>query len=222
MKKEFRNAEARAEVDEKTREIVGRIPFDSETVIGGYFREVIRPGFFARAIADGDDVVARVEHGMHGELPFARVKSGNLTLTETADYMEWRAQPIDAPDVTSLMARLESGDGSAPVMDGTSFAFRVEDSDPEQVRWHDSEDGMLPLRELISAKQVSDVSPVTFAAYEGTSVGLRSAETIFNEYVTSTGADEPKPSDDDAQRAAAPKPVDEGEIADVVDMLLTL
>jgi HK97 family phage prohead protease len=181
-------------VDEDTHEVVGYIPFNKETVIGGLFREVIRPGFFSRAIEEGDDVVARAEHGMHGELPFARTTNGSLKLIEHEDRLEWRATPVKAIDVDNLIARMK-----ARIIDATSFAFQVNDSNPEQVRWDESEveNGKLPLRELKSAARVLDVSPVTFAAYEGTSLGFRaeerSAESVYEEFASSTslsGTDE--------------------------------
>ena len=59
-------------------------------------------------------------------------------------------------------------------------------------------DGILPLRELEDV-DLFDVSPVTYPAYEATSVGLRSAEDIFNEHIQSLD-ERCADSDDDEMR----------------------
>jgi hypothetical protein len=49
---------------------------------------------------------------------------------------------------------------------------------------------MLPLREIQDA-DLFDVSPVTYPAYQSTIVGLRSAESVYAEYVQSLDRQEP-------------------------------
>jgi phage head maturation protease len=98
--------------------------------------------------------------------------------------------------VDDLLVRVRTG-----VIDATSFAFLADDLDPDQVHWDRSEvkDGKLPLRELLSANRIFDVSPVVFAAYDNTSVGLRSAESVFNDHIQSLEGQVPE-GDDDAER----------------------
>jgi len=183
--KERRSIEgAEMRVDADSRTITGRIPYNKETVIGGMFREVIRPTFFNRAIKDGDDVVAQAQHG-DGYLPFARTTAGNLKLRDMGDHLEWRAEAIEATDVDELLARVRTG-----IINATSFAFTVDESSAEQVVWDRSEKDKLPLRELLSANRIYDVAPVVYAAYEGTQVGLRSAESIYQDHVNSLEAQE--------------------------------
>jgi len=209
MKKERRSVEsAEIRVDADSRTIVGRIPYDSETVIGGWFREVIRPGFFKRAIAEGDDIVAQAQHG-EGYLPFARTKAGNLDLIDHRDHLEWRAEAIEAADVDELLARIRSG-----VIDATSFAFTVDDDDNDQVHWDRSEKDKLPLRELKSANRIYDVAPVVFAAYESTGLGLRSAESVLQDHVQSLEWQEPE--SDDAKRAEEQELEDAQRVMDLI------
>ena len=202
-------------IDEDSREIVGKIPYNTETVIGGIFREVIRSEFFTRAIKERDDVVAWAGHGEGGSLPFARTTveggAGNLRLIDRGDHLEWRATSVDARDVDDLLVRVRAG-----VIDATSFAFVADDQDPEQVHWDRSEtkDGKLPLRELLSASRIFDVSPVVFAAYDNTSVGLRSAESIFNDHLQSLEGQAPEGDDD--LKPAGLEPADAREVAELI------
>jgi phage head maturation protease len=213
-KYESRSIKVEMRVDNETKEIVGTIPFDQETVVGNYFREVIRSSFFDRAINDGDDIVAWVEHGLHGELPFAGTRNNTLKLTNNGDHLEWRAKPVEATDVDILRTRLESG-----LVNATSFSFQVDDSDKDQVIWDRSEKDKLPLRELRSASRILDVSPVTFAAYGGTSLGLRadqrSAESIYKEYADSVVIQEDSPEDRGASEVQ-----EDRDMAGVIDILL--
>ncbi len=91
--------------------------FNQETDIGGYWREVIAPGAFSRAIGR-DDVVFLINHD---GLPLARTRSGTLTLIED-DHglkMETMLDPAD-PDVASIVPKMKRGD-----LDKMSFSFRA-------------------------------------------------------------------------------------------------
>jgi len=57
-----------------------------------------------------------------------------------------------------------------------SFSFRVKKKDDDEgSEWEEGREGMLDLRKIKRA-QVYDVSPVTFPAYAGTDIALRSME----------------------------------------------
>lgn len=134
--------------------------FNSETNIGGEFREVIAPGAFTDAIGR-DDVVFLINHD---GLPLARTSSGTLTLTED-DHglrMETVLDPTD-PDVMSILPKMKRGD-----LDKMSFAFY-----PDVQEWDDSEE--MPLRTIRKAS-LDDVSIVTRPAYDTTEIGLRSLD----------------------------------------------
>lgn len=133
--------------------------FDQETDIGGTFREVIRPGAFARAIAEGQDVVLLFNHDPSTVM--ARTTSGTLRLREdeTGLWFEADLDPRDA-DAQRVVAKVQRGD----VHQG-SFAFNV-----RRETWDQSANP--PLRELLDV-DLYDVSPVTFPAYAETEVYAR-------------------------------------------------
>jgi HK97 family phage prohead protease len=134
--------------------------FNEEANIGGWFREVIAPGAFRKAIGR-DDVVFVINHD---GLPLARTRSGTLRLTED-DHglkMETELDPED-PDVKSIVPKMKRGD-----LDKMSFAFV-----PTVQEWDES--GDIPLR-TIREVELYDVSIVTTPAYGGTDIGLRALE----------------------------------------------
>ena len=132
--------------------------FNSETIIGGSYREHIAPGAFADAIGR-DDVMFLINHD---GLPMARTKSGTLTLAEDERglYMSAELDSSD-PDVRAIVPKMKRGD-----LDKMSFAFS-----PEVQSWDDS--GDMPLRTIRQAS-LYDVSIVTYPAYQDTDIGLRS------------------------------------------------
>jgi HK97 family phage prohead protease len=163
MDKEFRAASAPLEVreDEGLIKVSGYAAvFDSETVIGGYYREKIERGAFSEAIGR-DDVVFLINHD---GLPMARTRSGTLKLTEDDRglFMETELDPED-PEVKSIVPKMKRGD-----LDKMSFAFA-----PEVQEWDDSQE--IPVRTIKKAS-LYDVSIVTFPAYGDTDIGLRSLE----------------------------------------------
>ena len=160
MSKEIRSGEPveiRAEGD--TVSVSGYAAvFNSETIIGGKYREQIAPGAFTNAIGR-DDVMFLINHD---GLPMARTKSGTLTLAEDERglYMSAELDSSD-PDVRAIVPKMKRGD-----LDKMSFAFS-----PEVQSWDDS--GDMPLRTIRQAS-LYDVSIVTYPAYQDTDIGLRS------------------------------------------------
>ncbi len=148
--------------DGETVSVVGHAAvFNEEAEIGNYFREIIRPGAFSRAIIE-DDVPLLIEHE---GLPIARNKSGTLKLSEDAKGLRIDSQ-LDAqdPDVQRIIPKMKRGDLSK-----MSFAFTA-----VRHEWQD-EDKPMPLR-ILHECRLYDVSIVTTPAYDGTDVGLRSLE----------------------------------------------
>jgi hypothetical protein len=159
------NKELRAGSPVEIREESGTIKvsgyaavFNSETVIGGYFREKIAPGAFSEAV-NRDDVVFLINHE---GLPMARTRSGTLKIKEDERglFMETELDPTD-PEVQRIVPKMKRGD-----LDKMSFAFY-----PEVQEWDES--GDIPLRTIRKAS-LADVSIVTFPAYGDTEIGLRS------------------------------------------------
>lgn len=131
--------------------------FNSETDIGGYFREVIAPGAFADSISG--DVRALVDHDSGRVI--GRTKAGSLRLVEDERGL---AVEIDLPDTSDgrdLAALVERGD-----IDGMSFGFAV-----RKEEWDETIDP--PVR-TIRAVELFEVSAVTWPAYPDTSLAMRS------------------------------------------------
>lgn len=154
-------AEIRADDDGITVEGYAAV-FGEETDIAGIFREVIEPGAFKAAIGR-DDVVFNINHE---GLPLARTRSGTLTLEEDKHGLKMRTvlDPED-PDVRSIAGKMKRGD-----LDKMSFAFFA-----ERDEWDETDESKPPLRRVKQVR-LQDVSIVTFPAYEGTEIALRSLE----------------------------------------------
>lgn len=137
--------------------------FNAETVIAGSFRERIAPGAFTDAVSH-DDVRALFNHDPSRIL--GRTKSGTLALREDDQGLRYEVL-INAsdPEAVSVLAKVQRGD-----VDGSSFAFAVEQSTDEE--WDYSDRAKLPLR-TIKRATLYDVSPVVYPAYDATSVSAR-------------------------------------------------
>ena len=141
--------------------------------LGGW-RELIRPGAFAKTIRDGADVRALWNH--NPDYVLGRTKSGTLRLREDDHGL---AIEIDPPDTTwarDLIATIRRGD-----VDQMSFGFIPVRSEVKIIDDHD-DNGQLRrsvIRELIEVR-LFDVSPVTFPAYPQTEISVRSAIAELN------------------------------------------
>jgi len=139
--------------------------FNQEANIGGYFREVILPGAFRKALGS-NDVPFLINHT---GLPLARTRSGTLKLTEDSHGLKIETE-LDSsdPDVQRIVPKMKRGD-----LDKMSFAFRA-----TVQRWDDTQDP--PLR-TVEEVELFDVSVVTDPAYDGTSIALRSLDEARKE-----------------------------------------
>lgn len=157
------------------------------------WREVVRPGAYARALVEGHDVRALWNHDANFVL--GRTLSGTLRLAEDERGLLSDITPPDSQLVRDLvLAPIRRGDVSQ-----MSFAFL-----PNRVRnvREELEDGTILVdrggeritirregnrviedRELLDV-DLFDVSPVTYPAYPGTDVGVRSqADARLSEWV---------------------------------------
>jgi len=159
--------------------------FDSETDIGGLFREVIRPGAFRRAIKEKQDVRALWNHDPNYIL--GRTKSGTLRLSEDKRGLKIEVDPPETEFAESLVASIRRGD-----VDQMSFAFTATEE-----TWTERKDEPT-LRELIDV-DLYDISPVTFPAYDTTTVGIRTAEDVYSEHIQSLEIQEDDGDDDEEQ-----------------------
>ena len=126
----------------------------------GGFREKIAAGAFAKPISEGQDVRALVDHDSRSVI--GRTTNGTLTMKEDKRGLLVTIEPPDTTLGKDTVASIKRGDIS-----GMSFAFTTE-SDEWNIEGGDE------VRTLTGVKQLFDVGPVTYPAYEQTSVGVRS------------------------------------------------
>lgn len=155
--------------------------YNQETIIGGGsfgFREVIRPGFFDRALKEKQDVRALFNHDPNFVL--GRTKANTLTLRDDDKGLFVEVKIPDTQVGRDVLTSVRRGDVS-----GMSFAFTVKESKWTQV----SEKDALDLRELIEIDNLFDVGPVVYPAYSQTTAqarNYRSAEEIRNAEIKSS------------------------------------
>jgi Escherichia/Staphylococcus phage prohead protease len=131
--------------------------FNSLSVDLGGFREKIARGAFANSLSN--DVRALVDHDPSRII--GRSKAGTLAMREDAHGLAVTITPPDTSVGRDVVESIRRGD-----LDQMSFGFRTITDN-----WH-RENGE-NIREL-KAVELFDVSVVSFPAYEGTSVGVRS------------------------------------------------
>jgi HK97 family phage prohead protease len=131
----------------------------------GKFREKLQKGAFRAALASGDNVVFRAEHGVNGQLALADTATKTLRLSEDDVGLRFEADmdPTD-PDVQAMLPKVKRG-----TLRSMSFAFRVAKGGDAWER----RDGELH-RTISAIDTLKDVSPVTFPAYPETDLALRS------------------------------------------------
>lgn len=154
-------AEFRAEISGDT--LAGRaVVFGAHAEVRGGW-EAIAPGAFDAALAARQDVKALFNHDPSKVLGSTKAKTLRLE-TDAAGL----AFEVDLPD-TSYARDLRELISRSDIT-GMSFGFI-----PGADRWSRAPDGR-QLRTYTSMKRLLDVSPVTYPAYDGTEVYLRSVD----------------------------------------------
>jgi HK97 family phage prohead protease len=140
--------------------------FNQDADISGLWRERIRPGAFTDTLKRGDLVYALWNHDPSQVLA-RNVKPdgsrGGLRMHEDRSGLKVTIRPYDTTTGREVLTLVREGG-----IDKMSFAFTVEDE-----VWS-RKDGV-DVREITKAR-LFDVSPVTFPAYEGTSISARALE----------------------------------------------
>jgi HK97 family phage prohead protease len=138
--------------------------YNQESVIGGYFREIIKPGSFTQLLATNPDVIAAPNHNW--DIVLGRTTNKTLRLSDQADGLHYSidANPED-PEAMAMYAKIKRGD-----VNQSSFAFNVQSDQWDQP----ADKNILPLRTILVFSELIDVSPVTWGAFPQTSVGVRS------------------------------------------------
>lgn len=155
----------------------------------GWFAEVVEPGFFD-GIKD-DRCACLFNHDVNQIL--GRKKNGTLELKTDKSGLDYTSKlPDHRADVYELVSK--------GYVYESSFGFTVADE-----TWHevdralldgklDTRDldaltygGKIAVRHLIKGEELYDVSPVTFAAYEGTTTDTRIAKRSFDAWKGAEG-----------------------------------
>jgi Escherichia/Staphylococcus phage prohead protease len=143
--------------------------FNTETVIGGYFREVIAPGAFKESIAK-DDIRVAFNHSANAIL--GRTSAKTATVEEDSKGLKYTAIPPDTTAGRDTVVSIKRGD-----VTGSSFQFEIENDDDETWDYEQTKKGMLPLRTIKRAK-LWEVGPVAWPAYESTTVSARAVAHV--------------------------------------------
>lgn len=130
------------------------------------FKEVILPGAFRDAIPRSD---CRCLVNHDPSLILGRTKSGTLQIREDGIGLAIDCIPPDTQIAHDILESIKRSD-----IDQMSFSFTV-----DRDRWYTNGEG-ITIREIISIRQIYDVAPVTYAAYEATEVSARSQEAFKN------------------------------------------
>ena len=135
----------------------------------GGFREKIKRGFFKEVI-ESDDVRALFNHDEN--MVLGRTKNNTLELEEDSKGLKIKIVPPDTSYAKDLMNLIKRGD-----VDQMSFQWITEKDE-----W-DSSDLNNVVRVLVKAKELWDISPVTFPAYPQTKAMVRSARDVYKNYL---------------------------------------
>lgn len=131
--------------------------------------ERIMPGAFDRAVRE-DDVRALFNHDPSNLL--GRTTAGTLDLRVTGEGLDYRIQLGDTTVAADVASHVSRGD-----LTGSSFAFNITD---EEWRREDDQE----IREIRGVR-LYDVGPVTYPAYEASSVGTRDARASHDAWADS-------------------------------------
>ncbi len=148
----------------KGQSLAGRVtPFGVLSRDLGGFREKIQEGAFAAALKRSD-VRGLFNHNPDNIL--ARQSAGTLRLEESDKGLEF---DMDLPDTHVAHDVVENV--RAKNITGNSFSFVVEKDE-----W-DYSDKKMAIRTVVEVREVFDVGPVTFPAYDrGTKISARACE----------------------------------------------
>jgi HK97 family phage prohead protease len=137
--------------------------FNEETIIFGLWREKVAPGAFKKTIQE-HDIRALWNHNT--DLVLGRNKAGTLKLSEDDHGLYMENTPPDTQAGRDAVTSIKRKDVTQ-----MSIAFNIIKQEwliPENKR-------EMPLRTILEAK-LYEVSPVTFPAFESTSVSARSED----------------------------------------------
>lgn len=165
----FTIAEAKIRADEATGDkfIEGYAALiNQRTLIGSSkygFYESIAPGAFDEVL--GDDVRCLFNH--NPSFILGRTKSKTLEISADAKGLRFSCKLPNRSYANDLADAIASGD-----VDGCSFSFQVKS---QEWKWATKE-GETDERIITKIAKLMDVSPVTYPAYDGTTLSKRSMD----------------------------------------------
>lgn len=181
--------EVRAKGD-KPATILGHAAlFNQKSVYMMGFRETIEPGAFSESLTG--DIRALWQHDTARVL--GRTKAGTLRLWEDDQGLAFELNPPDTQDGRDAVTLIERGD-----VDQMSFGFNVA---PGGDSWAEDEDG-IPLRSL-RAVSLMEISPVTWAAYPQTGVGVMRSAPEWVQHLLTQGVDDNGQANDGSRLRAS-------------------
>ncbi len=120
-------------------------------------------GAFSRALERKDDCRGLFNHDPNHVL--GRASSGTLRLEQDGKGLRYEIDLPDTQAARDLATSIERGD-----VDGSSFAFDV---DGQTFRSSRDDSGNITVVREVTSVTLYDVSPVTYPAYSGSTVGMR-------------------------------------------------
>jgi len=160
--------EYRAGDDDNGPEIVGEAAvFNQWSGDLGGFKERIAPEAFKDVLKRSD---TRALFNHDSNMLLGRQSAGTLELTETKSALEFRVKLGNTTVANDVKEHIDRGD-----IQGNSFSFRVEADEWDKI------DSDLPERTITKVGDLIDVGPVTFPAYEATTVSTRSLDEARKE-----------------------------------------
>jgi len=168
-------AELRAEEQGKARVVSGYAAKYSRLSndVGG-FKEKIAPGAFRMAVSQRQDVRCLVNHD--ASLILGRTTSGTLKLEEDSVGLRFRCELPDTQYARDYYVAVRRGDISQ-----CSFSFSVTKEDQSWDENGVDDDGKkCVIRTLRNISELSDVSVVTYPAYEDTDAMARKRSSEFH------------------------------------------
>ncbi len=143
--------------------------FSTPATIAGAWVEEVAPGAYSKTLSE-HDIRALWNHDTN--IVLGRNKAGTLKLWEDGHGLQSEITPPDNEWGRPVLDAVKRGD-----VTGMSIAFRA-----VKQEWVHPPEGSreLPKRTIREAK-LYEVSPVTFPAFENTSIGVRAAELGLDE-----------------------------------------
>lgn len=145
------------------KKIFGMIPYGSESVDLGGFTEVLQPGCFRGSLERGDKIMSFWGHD--DRKPLGNSKNGTLKVKDSPEGLRFEITPPDTSWAADALASISSG-----VINTCSFGMRVISD-----KWEGNN-----LRTVVDA-DLLEISPVSMAAYQSTSVSVRSKKLNLND-----------------------------------------